>query len=138
AFDEGEVWAELNDNELVVSNSAGDLLPSTPLNFTPDWYETAARGELMLMVGRNLQGMVQQDSTYLRRAIRADNVVGGVLSLNVVRPRRNGPCPCEMRQGSKYKHCCEKRTTATSGVESRAVQHDGTRRVREDSAFTAG
>ncbi|WP_157556366.1 tetratricopeptide repeat protein [Herbidospora yilanensis] len=101
----GEVRARLESNLLTITVNAGELLPRMPLDFFPEWYQEAA-DTLTLIVGRNLQGMAADDPSYLMKAIALGRVVGGVVSLTVVRPGRNAPCPCGMRSGRKFKHCC--------------------------------
>lgn len=100
------VQARLENNNLSIAGPRGQLLHRMPLNFLPRWYRKANEGPLIVVVGRNLQGMAADDPSYLVRAIASGNAVGGAVPLTVVRPRRNGPCPCMMRTGRKFKHCC--------------------------------
>ncbi|MGW3493065.1 tetratricopeptide repeat protein [Streptomyces sp. NPDC001020] len=109
-----DLQARLVDNKLTLSSPHGNLLPGLPLNFFPHWYEQAHHGSLLVIAGRNLPGMVADDPTYLERAILLGQAVGAAVPIAVVRPRRNAPCPCMMRRGRKFKHCC-------SGRASRAV-----------------
>ncbi|WP_328928100.1 tetratricopeptide repeat protein [Streptomyces sp. NBC_00190] len=113
-----DLQASLVDNKITISGPHGDLLPGLPLSFLPRWYERAHHGSLIVIAGRNLPGMVADDPTYLERAILLGQAVGAAVPLAVVRPRRNAPCPCMMRQGRKFKHCC-------SGREGRAVSAGG-------------
>ncbi|WP_327240558.1 tetratricopeptide repeat protein [Streptomyces sp. NBC_01318] len=113
-----DLQASLVDNKLTLSSPHGDLLPGLPLNFFPRWYELAHHGSLIVIAGRNLPGMVADDPTYLERAILLGQAVGASVPFAVVRPRRNAPCPCMMRRGRKFKHCC-------SGWEGRAVSASG-------------
>ncbi|MBB4921464.1 tetratricopeptide repeat protein [Kitasatospora kifunensis] len=101
-----DVQARLEDNRLSVSGLVGDLLSSAPLNFFPHWYRAAREGTLIIVVGRNLQGMAADDMSYLLQAIDSGQAVGATVPLTVARPRRNAPCPCMMRTGRKFKHCC--------------------------------
>ncbi|MFI8849000.1 tetratricopeptide repeat protein [Streptomyces sp. NPDC053499] len=105
----GDLQARLVDNKLTLSSPHGDLLQGMPLNFLPRWYERAHQGSLIVIAARNLPGMVADDPTYLDRAILLGQAVGATVPLTVVRPRRNAPCPCMMRQGRKFKHCCSER-----------------------------
>ncbi|WP_424861963.1 tetratricopeptide repeat protein [Streptomyces sp. MMS24-I29] len=100
------VQAQLEDNNLSIVGPDGQLLHRMPLNFFPRWYQRAAEKSLIVVVGRNLQGMAADDLSYLVRAMASGNAVGGTVPLTVVRPSRNGPCPCMMRTGRKFKHCC--------------------------------
>ncbi|MFI8874533.1 tetratricopeptide repeat protein [Streptomyces sp. NPDC055243] len=102
----GSVEARLEDNKLSITGPHGPLLPPMPLNFYPHWYEKALEGSLIVMLGRNLQGMTADDPSYLLRAMALGQAVGATVPLTVVRPRRNSPCPCMMRSGRKFKHCC--------------------------------
>ncbi|CAL9567318.1 hypothetical protein SUDANB120_04773 [Streptomyces sp. enrichment culture] len=109
-----DLQARLVDNKLSLSSPHGYLVAGLPLNFFPHWYERAHDGSLIVIAGRNLPGMVADDPTYLNRAILLGQAVGAAVPLSVVRPRRNAPCPCMMRRGRKFKHCC-------SGREGKAV-----------------
>ncbi|MEV7833798.1 tetratricopeptide repeat protein [Streptomyces subrutilus] len=104
-----DLHASLVDNKITISGPHGDLVPGLPLSFLPRWYERAHRGSLIVIAGRNLPGMVADDPTHLERAILLGQAVGATVPLAVVRPRRNAPCPCMMRQGRKFKHCCSAR-----------------------------
>ncbi|MFD9485228.1 tetratricopeptide repeat protein [Streptomyces sp. NPDC059991] len=115
-----DLQARLVDNKITLSSPHGDLLPGLPLNFLPHWYERAHHGPLIVIAGRNLPGMVADDPTHLERAILLGQAVGAAVPFAVVRPRRNAPCPCMMRRGRKFKHCC-------SGREGRAVSASGER-----------
>ncbi|MFF9894337.1 tetratricopeptide repeat protein [Streptomyces longispororuber] len=101
-----DVKARLEGNDISITGPDGQLLPRMPLNFLPRWYQGAAEGSLIVVMGRNLQGMAADDPSYLMRAIATGNAVGGTVPLTVVRPGRNHPCPCMMRTGRKFKHCC--------------------------------
>ncbi|EFE73009.1 tetratricopeptide repeat protein [Streptomyces filamentosus] len=114
----GGLQARLVDNRVTLSGPHGDLLSGLPLNFFPHWYERAHQGSLIVIAGRNLPGMVADDPDDLDRAILLGQAVGAAVPLTVVRPRRNAPCPCMMRRGRKFKHCC-------SGLEGRAVSASG-------------
>ncbi|MGV9266520.1 tetratricopeptide repeat protein [Kitasatospora sp. NPDC003701] len=103
---DSDVQARLEDNRLSVSGPSGDLLSGMPLNFFPHWYQAAREGKLIIVVGRNLQGMAADDMSYLLEAMHSGQAVGGTVPLSVARPRRNAPCPCMMRTGRKFKHCC--------------------------------
>ncbi|CAN3978955.1 hypothetical protein KPATCC21470_1579 [Kitasatospora purpeofusca] len=103
---DSDVQARLEDNRLSVSGPSGVLLRGMPLNFFPHWYRAAREGKLIIVVGRNLQGMAADDMSYLLRAMDSGQTVGGTVPLAVARPRRNAPCPCMMRTGRKFKHCC--------------------------------
>ncbi|MFD7340180.1 tetratricopeptide repeat protein [Streptomyces violascens] len=100
------VEARLEDNKLSVTGPYGRLLSELPLNFYPHWYQRAREGSLIVVAGRNLQGMAADDPSYLYRAMTLGQVVGATVPLTVVRPSRNGPCPCMMRAGRKFKDCC--------------------------------
>lgn len=102
----GGVEARLEDNKLSITGPHGPLLPPMPLNFYPHWYEKALEGSLIVVMGRNLQGMTADDPSYLLRAMALGQAVGATVPLTIVRPRRNSPCPCMMRTGRKFKHCC--------------------------------
>jgi tetratricopeptide (TPR) repeat protein len=104
------VQAQLEDNYLAITGPDGQLLHRMPLNFLPRWYRRAAEGSLIVVVGRNLQGMAADDPSYLVRAMASGNAVGGSVPLTVVRPSRNRPCPCMMRTGGKFKRCCGRST----------------------------
>ncbi|WDO07176.1 tetratricopeptide repeat protein [Streptomyces murinus] len=104
----GNIQARLEDNRLWVSGPSAILMPGIPLNFFPHWYRAARAGTLIIVVGRNLQGMAADDMKYLLQAMDSGQAVGATVPLTVVRPRRNGPCPCMMRAGRKFKHCCGK------------------------------
>ncbi|MFZ4276369.1 tetratricopeptide repeat protein [Streptomyces arboris] len=113
-----DLQASMVDNKLSLRSPHGDLLSGLPLNFFPRWYERAHHGSLIVIVGRNLPGMVADDPSYLERAILLGQAVGASVPLAVVRPRRNAPCPCMMRRGRKFKHCCsrwEGRAMSASG-----------------------
>ncbi|MGW2790312.1 tetratricopeptide repeat protein [Streptomyces sp. NPDC001251] len=112
AVNNGAVQAKLEDNNLSITGPSGQLLHRMPLNFLPRWYQKAAEGSLIVVVGRNLQGMAADDPSYLVRAIASGNAVGGAVPLTVVRPGRNRPCPCMMRTGRKFKHCCGRMAVA--------------------------
>ncbi|WP_237508853.1 hypothetical protein [Streptomyces malaysiensis] len=105
----GDLQARLVDNKITLSSPHGDLLSGMPLNFLPPWYEQAHHGSLLVIAGRNLPGTVADDPTYLERAIHLGQAVGAAVPFAVVRPRRNAPCPCMMRRGRKFKHCCSGR-----------------------------
>lgn len=62
-----------------------------PLDFYPHWYEKALEGSLIVVLGRNLQGMTADDSSYLLRAMALGQAVGATVPLTVVQPRRNSP-----------------------------------------------
>lgn len=113
AVTDAGVQARLEDNKLSITSPVGPLLTSVPLNFYAHWYEKARRGSLTVIVGRNLQGMAADDPTYLVHAMARGETVGANIPLTVVRPRRNSPCPCRMRSGRKFKHCCGKRNMLT-------------------------
>ncbi|WP_050512310.1 tetratricopeptide repeat protein [Streptomyces rimosus] len=100
------VAARLEDNRLSITGPHGPLLPPIPLNFYPHWYQKTLEGSLIVVVGRNLQGMTAEDPSYLLRAMILGQAVGATVPLTVVRPSRNSPCPCMMRTGRKFKHCC--------------------------------
>ncbi|MEU5387863.1 tetratricopeptide repeat protein [Kitasatospora cineracea] len=104
------VSACLNDHKLSWPGFLADRHPAMPLDFLPRWYEAARKGEVTILVGRNLQGMAADDDSYLLRAVLAGQVVGATVPLKVARPRRNAPCPCMMRSGRKFKHCCGRRS----------------------------
>ncbi|MEY9948065.1 tetratricopeptide repeat protein [Kitasatospora sp. GAS1066B] len=106
AVRDSDVQARLEDNRLSVSGPSGALLRGMPLNFFPHWYRAAREGTLIIVVGRNLQGMAADDMSYLLQAMDSGQTVGGTVPLAVARPRRNAPCPCMMRTGRKFKHCC--------------------------------
>ncbi|WP_344573882.1 tetratricopeptide repeat protein [Streptomyces lunalinharesii] len=101
-----DVLARLEDNNLSITGPHGEILHCMPLKFLPRWFRKALDGSLIVVVGRNLQGMAADDLSYLVRAMASGNTVGGTVALTVVRPSRNGPCPCMMRTGRKFKHCC--------------------------------
>ncbi|MQY04100.1 hypothetical protein ACRB68_21490 [Actinomadura sp. RB68] len=105
------VRAHLKNNILSLTASQGEVLVRMPLDFLPCWYRKAAEGTLIVLVGRNLQGMAAEDMSYLSKAISAGNVVGGAAPLTVIRPSRNTRCPCMSRKGRKFKHCCGRRRT---------------------------
>ncbi|WP_461033492.1 tetratricopeptide repeat protein [Streptomyces mayteni] len=105
-IDGGGVEARLEGNKLSITCPQGLLLPPGPLNFYPHWYRKAFDGSLIVVIGRNLQGMTAEDPSYLLRAMALGQAVGATVPLTVVRPRRNSPCPCMMRSGRKFKHCC--------------------------------
>ncbi|MFB6441714.1 tetratricopeptide repeat protein [Streptomyces sp. NPDC056411] len=100
------VQARLEDNNLSITGPHGQLLHRIPLNFLPRWYRKAIEGSLIVVAGRNLQGMAADDPSYLVRAMALGRAVGAAVPLTVVRPSRNSPCPCNMRAGRKFKHCC--------------------------------
>ncbi|MFI8083407.1 tetratricopeptide repeat protein [Kitasatospora sp. NPDC086009] len=104
--DNSDVRARLEDNRLSVTGPSGVLLQGMPLNFFPHWYRAAREGALIIVMGRNLQGMAADDMSYLLRAMDSGQAIGGIVPLAVARPRRNAPCPCMMRTGRKFKHCC--------------------------------
>ncbi|MEU6411267.1 tetratricopeptide repeat protein [Microbispora sp. NPDC046933] len=104
-----EVQARLEDNNLSITGPHGQLLRRMPLNFLPRWYRRASEGSLIVVLGRNLQGMAAEDPSYLIRAIALGKALGGAVPLTVVRPSRNGPCPCRSRAGRKFKQCCGRR-----------------------------
>ncbi|MFG2113584.1 tetratricopeptide repeat protein [Streptomyces sp. NPDC048718] len=108
-----DLQARLVDNRITLSSPYGDLVGGLPLNFLPHWYERAHHGSLIVIAGRNLPGMVADDPTYLNQAILLGQAVGAAVPLTVVRPRRNAPCPCMMRRGRKFKHCCSGREGKT-------------------------
>ncbi|MFF5430234.1 tetratricopeptide repeat protein [Streptomyces griseofuscus] len=108
-----DLQARLVDNRITLSSPYGDLVGRLPLNFLPHWYERAHHGSLIVIAGRNLPGMVADDPTYLNQAILLGQAVGAAVPLTVVRPRRNAPCPCMMRRGRKFKHCCSGREGKT-------------------------
>ncbi|MER5521283.1 tetratricopeptide repeat protein [Streptomyces sp. NPDC002763] len=108
----GGVQAQLEDNSLSITGPDGQLLHRMPLNFLPRWYRKAAEGSLIVVAGRNLQGMAADDPSYLVRAMALGNAVGGTVPLTVVRPSRNRTCPCMMRTGRKFKHCCGRSTAS--------------------------
>lgn len=108
-----DVQARLEDNNLSITGPNGQLLHRMPLNFLPRWYRGTPEGSLIVVVGRNLQGMAADDPSYLLRAIATGNAVGGAVPLTVVRPGRNRPCPCMMRNGRKFKQCCGRPAVAT-------------------------
>ncbi|PJN23713.1 SARP family transcriptional regulator [Kitasatospora sp. CB02891] len=103
---DSDVQARLEDNKLYVTGLSRGLLSGTPLNFFPHWYRAAHEGALIIVVGRNLQGMAADDPSYLLQAMESGQAVGATVPLTVARPRRNSPCPCMMRTGRKFKHCC--------------------------------
>ncbi|MBK3532071.1 tetratricopeptide repeat protein [Streptomyces sp. MBT67] len=105
-MDNSGVKARLEDNKLSISGPHGCLLPPIPINFYPRWYRRALEGSLIVVVGRNLQGMTADDPSYFLRAIDLGHVVGATVPLTVVRPSRNSTCPCMMRTGRKFKDCC--------------------------------
>ncbi|MFJ8827894.1 NB-ARC domain-containing protein [Streptomyces sp. NPDC102467] len=109
---DGGVQAHLEDNRLSISASDGRLMPPVPLNFFASWYHRVDEGSLTVVIGRNLQGMATDDPSYLVRAMALGKTVGGRVPLRVVRPPRNGRCPCMMRGGRKFKHCCGRSTGA--------------------------
>ncbi|MER5626429.1 tetratricopeptide repeat protein [Streptosporangium sp. NPDC002544] len=100
------VQARLEKNNLSITGPHGQLLHRMPLNFLPRWYQQANEGSLTVIVGRNLQGMAAEDPSYLVRAMALSRTIGGAVPLTVVRPSRNSPCPCGIRAGRKFKHCC--------------------------------
>ncbi|MFH9727583.1 tetratricopeptide repeat protein [Streptomyces sp. NPDC017254] len=107
AVEGGGVEARLEGNRLSITGPRGqELLSPTPLNFYPHWYRKALDGSLIIVFGRNLQGLAADDVSYLLRALILGQAVGATVPLTVVRPRRNSPCPCMMRAGRKFKHCC--------------------------------
>ncbi|MGW6967763.1 tetratricopeptide repeat protein [Streptomyces zaomyceticus] len=107
AVEGGGVEARLQDNRLSITGPQGqELLSPTPLDFYPHWYRKALDGSLIVVMGRNLQGLAADDDSYLLRALILGQTVGATVPLTVVRPRRNSPCPCMMRAGRKFKHCC--------------------------------
>ncbi|MFI8880246.1 tetratricopeptide repeat protein [Streptomyces sp. NPDC055243] len=79
----GSVRAHLQDTNLSISSPDGQLLCRMPLNFYPSWYRSAAQGSLIVVVGRNLQGMAADDPSYLLRAMVTGNTVGGSVPLTV-------------------------------------------------------
>ncbi|MFD3843932.1 tetratricopeptide repeat protein [Streptomyces sp. NPDC058642] len=105
-IDGGDVEARLVGNKLSITCAYGQLLPPMAINFYPHWYQNALGGSLVVVAGRNLQGMTSDDPSYLHRAMALGQVVGATLPLTVVRPSRNSPCPCTMRTGRKFKDCC--------------------------------
>ncbi|MEV8419428.1 tetratricopeptide repeat protein [Streptomyces niveus] len=111
--DNSDVRASLEGHKLSVSGPSGALLRSMPLNFFPHWYRAAREGTLIIVIGRNLQGMAADDISYLLHAMESGQAVGGSVPLDVVRPRRNAPCPCMMRTGRKFKHCCGRSAVVT-------------------------
>ena len=102
------VRAHLKDNVLSLTDPQGEVMGRMSLDFLPRWYDKATEGTLIVLIGRNLQGMAAEDISYLTKAISAGNVIGGVVPLAVVRPSRNSRCPCMSRKGRKFKHCCGK------------------------------
>ncbi|MEF9885316.1 tetratricopeptide repeat protein [Streptomyces sp. P9-A4] len=103
--------AQLDDNFLSITTPDGKLFSRMPLNFLPRWYRKATEGSLIVVVGRNLQGMTADDPSYLVRAMALGKTVGLTVPLAVPRPSRNRPCPCMMRKGRKFKHCCGRNAT---------------------------
>ncbi len=101
-----QVRACLMGNKLSLTGPGGELLTGMRLGFTPHWYRYAARGALIVVVGRHLTGMVADDDKHLIRAMAMGQTVGATVPLTVRRPGRNSACPCAMRTGRKFKHCC--------------------------------
>ncbi len=104
------VRAHLKNHVLALTDPHGEELVRMPLDFLPRWYRKAVEGTLIVLIGRNLQGMAAEDNSYLTKAISAGNVIGAVVPLTVTRPSRNSRCPCMRRKGRKFKHCCGRKT----------------------------
>ncbi|MFF3087356.1 AAA family ATPase [Streptomyces nojiriensis] len=104
--------AHLNGAFLTITGPDGVILGRAPLSFLPQWYERARAGSLVVVLGRNLQGMAADDPSYLVRAIALGKAVGATVALTVTQPSRNGPCVCAPRAGRKFKRCCGRRSEA--------------------------
>ncbi|MEW5351192.1 tetratricopeptide repeat protein [Streptomyces sp. 16-176A] len=102
----GAIEARLEDNKLSIIGPHGPFLASMPLNFYPRWYEKAFDGSLIVVIGRNLQGLAADDPSYLVRAMAMGQVVGATVPFTTLRPSRNSPCPCMMRSGRRFRDCC--------------------------------
>ncbi|MCO1575617.1 tetratricopeptide repeat protein [Crossiella sp. SN42] len=106
ALPQGALSAHLVGDQLTVT--AGDTLivGNAPLSFLPRWYRAARSGVLVVLFGRNLQGMTWEDLSYIRHAAETGNLVGAALKLTVTPPGRNSQCVCTPRTFRKYKRCC--------------------------------
>lgn len=79
----GSVQAHLEGKNLSITGPDGQFLYRMPLNFIPHWYRKAVEGSLIVVVGRNLQGMAADDPSYLLRAMATGNAIGGSVPLTV-------------------------------------------------------
>lgn len=98
--------ARLVHDRLTVESDGLPVIADTPLDFYPTWYKAAQRGLLVLMFGRQLNGMSTDNPQTVLRAAQAGQLVAALMPIKVVTPRRNDPCPCRPRTGLKYKRCC--------------------------------
>ncbi|MEU9178750.1 tetratricopeptide repeat protein [Streptomyces sp. NPDC048550] len=104
--------ASLDGDLLTITGPESEVLGQAPLSFLPHWYERALEGSLVVVLGRNLQGMASDDPSYLVRAIALGDAVGATVALAVAPPSRNGPCVCTPSTGRKFKRCCGRRSEA--------------------------
>ncbi|NUH36475.1 tetratricopeptide repeat protein [Streptomyces samsunensis] len=79
----GSVQAHLDGKNLSIAGPDGQLLYRAPLSFFPNWHRKAVEGSLIIIVGRNLQGMVADNPSYLLRAMATGNAVGSSVPLTV-------------------------------------------------------
>ncbi|TCO55760.1 tetratricopeptide repeat protein [Actinocrispum wychmicini] len=98
--------AVLDRDRLTILAGDKPLIRDMSLSFLPIWYRATRKGVLVAAFGRNLQGMVSDDSSSLTRAIDQGRLVVAAMRLTVRLPSRGRLCFCTPRTNRKYKNCC--------------------------------
>jgi tetratricopeptide (TPR) repeat protein len=101
--------ASLTRDKLTICSDSRAVIPGARLSFLPRWYRATRTGTLVVMFGRNLQGMVYDDQKFLIEAASSGNLVIAALRVEVTRPSKNAKCVCTPRTNLKFKHCCGRR-----------------------------
>jgi tetratricopeptide (TPR) repeat protein len=111
---DSELEAVLDRDSLTIVARGEPLFRAMSLSFLPVWHRATRQGVLVAAFGRNLQGMVSDDSSYLTRAIDQGRLVVAAMRLTVRPPSRGRLCFCTPRTNLKYKHCCGRPDSETS------------------------
>ncbi|SKG54988.1 Regulatory protein AfsR [Mycobacteroides abscessus subsp. bolletii] len=102
-----KISSRLNGQFLTSNASGVDIINGAALSFLPAWYRAVRKHQrLVLIFGRNLQGMTWESSEYFASAMQNDQLVYALSPVHLLPPGRNSACICTPRTGQKFKRCC--------------------------------
>lgn len=76
------------------------------LRYFPRWYRAASCGALVVMIGRNLQGMTFDSLEFIQRAARNKELVQAVAAVTRIPTTLEDRCYCVNGKARKFGSCC--------------------------------
>ncbi|MGF1426872.1 hypothetical protein [Kitasatospora sp. LaBMicrA B282] len=99
--------ALLEGDEVRLLHDGRELYRLGKLRYFPRWYRATNRGALVVMIGRNLQGMTFDSLEYIQRAAKSKELVQAVAAISRIPTAPADRCYCINGKVRTFASCCD-------------------------------